>query len=60
MSISAGADVILTNTYQASINGFVKYLNASPEDGLSLIYTAVDLAKQARDIFLEEYIDAGI
>lgn len=52
--LRAGADVISTNTYQASIGGFVKHLGVGPEEGLNLIKLAVDLAKRARNTYLEE------
>ncbi|XP_044740077.1 homocysteine S-methyltransferase YbgG-like [Chrysoperla carnea] len=55
--LRAGADVIMTNTYQASIGGFVQYLNMTPEDSLELIKNAVNLAKTACDQFMEEYPD---
>lgn len=51
----AGADVIMTNTYQASINGFVEYLNLSEEESYNLIKSAVDYARIARKRFLKEY-----
>ncbi|XP_063540706.1 translin-associated factor X-interacting protein 1-like [Cydia strobilella] len=53
--LKAGADIIMTNTYQASVGGFVKYLGMSPEAGLNLIKSAVELAKEARKVYLEEY-----
>lgn len=43
----AGADVLMTNTYQASIDGFIKYLGLSTEASYQLIKTAVYLAKLA-------------
>lgn len=46
----AGSDVIETNTYQASIDGFVKYLDLNASDSLNLIKEAVELAKKARDV----------
>lgn len=49
----------MTNTYQASIGGFVQYLNMTPEDSLELIKNAVNLAKTACDQFMEEYPDPG-
>lgn len=52
--LRAGADYIITNTYQASVGGFVQHLGVTPEVGLQLIHEAVALAKRARDIFLEE------
>jgi S-methylmethionine-dependent homocysteine/selenocysteine methylase len=37
----------MTNTYQASIEGFIKYLGLSKEASYQLIKTAVNLAKLA-------------
>lgn len=45
--LHAGSNIIETNTYQASMPGFVKYLDKSEEESLQLIKTAVDLAKKA-------------
>lgn len=50
----AGADVLMTNTYQASIGGFVKYLGLSKEASYQLIKTAVNLAKLARSLYATE------
>ncbi|XP_024945830.1 homocysteine S-methyltransferase 1-like [Cephus cinctus] len=52
--LRAGADIIQTNTYQASITGFVQYLGISKEESLQLIYNAVDLTKGAVETYLEE------
>lgn len=48
--ILAGADVLQTNTYQASIGGFIKYLGLSKEESYQLIKTGVNLAKSACSI----------
>lgn len=53
--LRAGADLIITNTYQASVGGFVEHLGVSEEEGYDLITRAVELAKRARDIYLDEY-----
>lgn len=45
--LQAGADVLKTNTYQASTGGFIKYLGLSTEESYQLIKTAVNLAKSA-------------
>ncbi|XP_065214299.1 homocysteine S-methyltransferase YbgG-like isoform X2 [Planococcus citri] len=42
-----GADIITTNTYQASIEGFNKHLQLSSHQSYHLIKKAVQLAKQA-------------
>lgn len=52
--LRAGSDIIQTNTYQATITGFVKYLNFSRHESLKLIHDAVDIAKRAVTIFTEE------
>lgn len=52
--LRAGADCISTNTYQASIGGFMTYLKLTQEESYELIDRAVKLAKQARDIYLKE------
>lgn len=53
--ISAGADVIITNTYQASIGGFEKHLKLNEAASYDLIKSAVHLAKTASNRFLEEF-----
>ncbi|XP_075981443.1 translin-associated factor X-interacting protein 1-like [Anticarsia gemmatalis] len=52
--LRAGSDVIGTNTYQASVGGFVKHLGVTPEEGYGLIVRAVELAKRARTTYIEE------
>ncbi|XP_013162928.1 PREDICTED: homocysteine S-methyltransferase YbgG-like [Papilio xuthus] len=52
--LRAGADIISTNTYQASVGGFVKHLGVSSEEALELIRLAVKLARRACDTYLEE------
>jgi S-methylmethionine-dependent homocysteine/selenocysteine methylase len=44
----------MTNTYQASIGGFIKYLGLSKEASFQLIKTAVDLAKSACSLHATE------
>lgn len=58
--LRAGADVISTNTYQASVDGFVKHLGVSADEGIGLIRCAVELAKTARDIYLDECRETGL
>ncbi|XP_072936970.1 homocysteine S-methyltransferase-like [Epargyreus clarus] len=55
--LRAGAHLIITNTYQASVEGFVEHLGVTPEQGYELITNAVDLAKRARTLYQEEYQD---
>jgi homocysteine S-methyltransferase len=52
--LRAGSDIIQTNTYQATVPGFVHYLNKSKEESLELIKSAVDLAKGAVKQYKEE------
>ncbi|KAG7204948.1 hypothetical protein KM043_005336 [Ampulex compressa] len=52
--LRAGADIILTNTYQASINGFAKHLNLSREDTLNLFCKSVEYAKEAIYVYQAE------
>lgn len=52
--LRAGAHIIETATYQASIPGYVKYLNKTEEESLGLIKTAVELAKKAVSVYKEE------
>lgn len=54
---AAGADLIITNTYQASVEGFMEHLSLSAEQAYELIVRAVELAKRARTLYLEEYQD---
>ncbi|KAI4464763.1 hypothetical protein MML48_3g00001190 [Holotrichia oblita] len=51
----AGADVIMTNTYQASINGFVQHLKISEKEAYDLIMQSVHYARTACDRFTQEY-----
>lgn len=55
--LRAGSDVIETNTYQASVDGFCKYLGVTESDSLDLIDKAVQLAKQAVTIYKGEIIN---
>lgn len=52
--LRAGADIILTNTYQATIDGFVKYLDITEEESLQIIRNAVDYAKDAVNAYRKE------
>ncbi|XP_024880790.1 uncharacterized protein LOC112460373 [Temnothorax curvispinosus] len=52
--LRAGADIIETNTYQASVPGLTKYLNISECKSLDLFATAVHLAKKAVDDYAEK------
>ncbi|RZB38884.1 homocysteine S-methyltransferase 1 [Asbolus verrucosus] len=57
--IKAGCDIIETNTYQASIPGFMKYLNCTKDESYELIKKAVLLAKIAIDKAQKEGILQG-
>eukprot|EP00062_Callorhinchus_milii_P007258 gi/632948709/ref/XP_007889752.1/ PREDICTED: homocysteine S-methyltransferase 1-like isoform X2 [Callorhinchus milii] len=50
--LCSGADVITTATYQASLVGFVKYLDLSSEEAVLLLQSGVQLAKEAVGDFL--------
>jgi S-methylmethionine-dependent homocysteine/selenocysteine methylase len=39
--------VLKTNTYQASVGGFIKYLGLNREESYQLIKTAINLARSA-------------
>lgn len=54
---AAGADLIITNTYQASVEGFMEHLAVTKEQAYELIVRAAELAKRARTQYLEEYQD---
>ncbi|XP_011877446.1 PREDICTED: homocysteine S-methyltransferase 1-like [Vollenhovia emeryi] len=52
--LRAGAEIIETNTYQASVPGLTKYLNISESESLHLIATATNLARRAVDDYVRE------
>ncbi|KYQ53257.1 Homocysteine S-methyltransferase ybgG [Trachymyrmex zeteki] len=52
--LRAGADIIETNTYQASVPGMMKYLNISEHESLDLLNTSVNLARKAVDDYIRE------
>uniref|UniRef100_A0AAR5Q3K4 Hcy-binding domain-containing protein n=1 Tax=Dendroctonus ponderosae TaxID=77166 RepID=A0AAR5Q3K4_DENPD len=56
--LRAGADLIITNTYQASIGLFVKHLNLTEEEAYALIKKSVELAHTAVERYLQEFPDA--
>ncbi|CAH2066711.1 unnamed protein product, partial [Iphiclides podalirius] len=55
--LRAGAHLIITNTYQASVDGFVEHLGVTADQAYELMLRAVELAKRARSLYLEEYED---
>lgn len=52
--LQSGADIIMTNTYQASVEGYMEYINLDEEQSLELIKDTVRLAHLARNKFLQE------
>jgi homocysteine S-methyltransferase len=52
--LRVGSKIIKSNTYQASVEGYMKHLNLSKEESLELIKSSVGLALKARDMFLKE------
>ncbi|CAG9809934.1 unnamed protein product [Chironomus riparius] len=50
--LNAGAEIILTNTYQASIQGYKEYLKLNDEESYELIKSTVKLAHVARDKYI--------
>ena len=56
MKIIAGADIIETSTYQATLEGFNKHLDLDYGKGEELMFEAVVLAKKALDEFMKHGI----
>lgn len=52
--LRAGADIIETNTYQASVPGMMKYLSVSERESLDLFDKSVRLARGAVDDHVRE------
>jgi homocysteine S-methyltransferase len=50
--LDAGADCLITSTYQASLTGFAR-LGLDTEAGAALMRVSVDLAREARRAFLD-------
>lgn len=57
--VAAGADLIITNTYQASVGLFVQHLNVTEAEAYALIRKSVELAHTAVDRYLVEFPDAS-
>uniref|UniRef100_A0A2M3ZHI5 Putative catalytic domain of cyclin g-associated kinase-like protein n=1 Tax=Anopheles braziliensis TaxID=58242 RepID=A0A2M3ZHI5_9DIPT len=55
--LRAGADCILTNTYQASIEGYMDFLDLNETESLKLIRSSVELARLARTRYLAEKLE---
>ncbi|XP_076749722.1 betaine-homocysteine S-methyltransferase [Xylocopa sonorina] len=54
--LRAGADIIETNTYQASIPGLMKHLHITEEESINLLHKAVELAKKAVNDYMKETV----
>jgi homocysteine S-methyltransferase len=52
--LRAGAEVIITATFSASIEKFCEHLNMTEDEAKELIKLPVRLAREARDIFIKE------
>lgn len=52
--LRAGSEIIETNTYQASIKGFIDHLHLTEKESFDLIKKAVNLAKEAVNLFCSE------
>jgi len=57
--LEAGADVIETATYQASVDGICRHLSVAPSEALDVIAKAVAIAREARDEFWENHVKKG-
>lgn len=55
--LESGAEIILTNTYQASVEGYTEHLKLDREQSIDLIKSTVKLAHVARDKFLQAHPD---
>lgn len=55
----SGADVITTATYQASITGFINYLDVSSECARELLMSGVHLAKETVERFVSDNNSTG-
>lgn len=51
--------MIMTNTYQASVDGFMKYLNLSKQESYDLIKKSVEYTRIACDKFGTEYTESS-
>lgn len=52
--LKAGADILTTSSYQASIEGLTEELNISENEAKQIIASTVTIAKKARDDFWKE------
>lgn len=58
--LRAGSDIIETNTYQASVTGYKKYLNLTEDESLNLITLAANLAQKAVSLYKKETKDIEV
>lgn len=54
-SFAAGAETIITNTYQADVELFIQHLGVTKEEAFNIIKDAVKMAKTAVERYLEEF-----
>lgn len=52
--LNAGAEIIITDSYQASVPGFMVHLNLDEESSYNLIKESVRIAKRAVNIYVEK------
>lgn len=55
----SGSDVVTTATYQASIRGFISYLDLSPEGARELLMSGVRLAAETVERLVRDGHPAG-
>jgi homocysteine S-methyltransferase len=51
----SGADLVMTNSYQASVGGFVEHLGLNKEQSYELIKESVSLARIACQRYNKEF-----
>lgn len=54
--MAAGADILVTGSYQASIEGFKEHLGLDSDQALQLVATSVQLARTAADAAPREWL----
>lgn len=55
-----GADLVLTNTYQTSVEGYMEYLELDEQESVELIKNTVRLAHIAKEKYLTECYEAQL
>lgn len=58
--LTDGADMILTNTYQTSVEGYMEYLELDEQQSIELIKNTVRLAHIAKEKYLTECYEAKL